>query len=98
MNVSLDDQINSSTAFKEGFAEFYQFAVRNYAKATLGQESPWWDDNQEEASFASPRFRSIRYHNDASVSGFSCFLWNVYDKYNDAGFRASQYETKIMTT
>jgi hypothetical protein len=91
MNVSAADWFSSSSDFVEGWAEFHQFAVRNYAAAVYNEYSPWWDDNQEEDAFSSPRFSGIRYYTSATKSGFSCFLWNVYDKYTDAGFKASLY-------
>ncbi len=104
--ASYDDWNNSSSDFKEGFAEFHQFAVRNYAAAKYAEYSPWYDDNQEgydgwygcQGPFSvNPRFGGIRYQGSTlapNAAAFSCVLWNVYDKYDDDNFRAPQYQDK----
>lgn len=91
---------NASEDFKEGWAEFHQFAVRNWVASSISQGDidfgSWDDDNQEEAPF-SPyiRFNGIRYRGSTSApsaAAFSCFLWSLYDKYSETGFKTPKYQ------
>lgn len=78
--------------YKEGWAIFYSFVVRNYANKVYGDYIHDWEDNTEVAPFESPRFFDIRYTSvDPNISAFACYLWNLYDGYNDGNFKASTY-------
>jgi len=84
--------------FREGFAEFHQFAVRNWANVTYGDfdatdDFIWTSDNLEESPWVSAtrgeRFGGMDYGPPAA--GYGCFMWNVYDSYSDNAFRSSRY-------
>lgn len=79
--------------FLEGFAEFHQFCVRNYTSAKYGEFQDWGYDNLDESPFnIFDRFAGMPYQPyDTSVCAYGCFLWNVYDKYIDSGFRSPHY-------
>ncbi len=90
---------------KEGWANFYAFAVRNYATAKYSEDLVGWNHNSEEGPFMLPRWS---YYNDLNRNGHwdppyetpiidvaydvtNSFLWNLYDKYNDLNFKAPIY-------
>lgn len=79
--------------YKEGWAIFFSFAARNYSNRVYNEYLIDYDDNTEKASFVTnPRFSGIRYTStDPEISAFACYLWNLYDGYNDGNFKSSSY-------
>ena len=80
--------------FLEGFAEFHQFAVRNYVNAHYDDTSDWTGSssgNAEEAAFIWPYPFQALYESIPGIARRACFIWNVYDGYSDAGFKATRY-------
>ncbi len=73
----------------EGWANFFQFAVRNYATAKHGDDLDW-PTNCEEMPFATPRFGKTT--PDIYYDVTSSFLWNLYDSYSDPNFKAPIYD------
>jgi hypothetical protein len=48
--------------------------------------------NPEESPYISLRYLGMAYYGrNTSACAFACFLWNVYDKYEDSGFRSIRY-------
>jgi hypothetical protein len=90
---TFDPMSGTSDQVCEGWAIFYSFAARNYANRIYSDGIIRWDDNTEEAPFNSPRFRGIRYADAgySSYAAFACYLWNLYDGYNDGIFKSSIY-------
>lgn len=78
--------------FVEGFGNLYSYAVQNYANANYG-DYLYWKWNSEEWPFYNNRYwgdNAPPYSN--SVLSYDiphCFLWNVYDAYDDEGFKAN---------
>lgn len=78
--------------YKEGWAIFYSFAVRNYANKVYSDDIRFYDDNTEKAPFESPRFYNIRYTSvDPNISAYACYLWNLYDSYENSNFEANTF-------
>lgn len=79
--------------YKEGWAIFFSFAVRNYANRVYNEYLIDYDDNTEKAAFVSnPRFYGIRYTStDPEISAFACYLWNLYDGYSDGNYKSLSY-------
>jgi hypothetical protein len=84
---------NAGRTYKEGWAVFYSFAVRNYANRVYGENLREWDDNCEAAPYENPRFSNMRYTStDPNIPAFACYLWNLYDSYDGGNFEAIIYE------
>ncbi len=74
--------------FLEGWANFYSYAVQNYANANY-DDYLYWKWNSEEWPFGNPRYGG--YPINLDPNGYEIphgFLWNVYDAYDDEGFKA----------
>src|SRR5207237_1362426 len=86
--------------FLEGFAEFYQFAVRNFVNINHKDISTWtnsaFSGNCEEGPFTNINSLYGRYYGvysgDPHIGTKTCFIWNMYDQYSDAGYRASRFK------
>lgn len=78
--------------YKEGWAINYSFCTRNYANKVYGDSLRFGDDNTETAAYQTPRFKNIRYTSvDPNISAFACYLWNLYDDYNNGNFESSVF-------
>ncbi len=88
-DLRVSEMRDATSQVKEGWAIFFSFAARNYGTNMYGDDLREKDDNTELAPFRTPRFSGIRYtRTEPSYSQFACYLWNIYDSYNDGNFLA----------
>ncbi len=79
----------------EGWAQFYSFAVRNWANSIYGQPLEEDEDNMEEDPFNLTPYNGNPYiTNFPDAPRFASYLWNVYDGPNLGDFHATKYKNK----
>ncbi len=89
--------------FCEGYAQWHQFAVRNYAHRQYGDDDGYLHDSADNPEWMPFQLPPHRYTDAYTASqppypqedyydDMMCFLWNVYDKYNDPVDRSTYYD------
>ncbi len=82
---------DASRALKEGWAIFYSFATSNYANRQYGDYISSID-NCERGPFYNTPFSSFSYSDHPEYAKFACYLWSVYDNYDNDQFEATLYD------
>ncbi len=85
LNYTIAPQTWLGRDYVEDFGELHQFAARNWMSKVYDEAINWNDDNREECTYSDV---ANTYY---PIYGYASFLWNVYDKYDDAPFRADRY-------
>ena len=88
LNGNLNESTQDEFDMTEGFAQFHSEVVRWYASGTYGDYIDQTGDF-EQWTFASPYPGSWGSYTGADKAAI--FLCNVYDKYDDLGFRSPDY-------
>lgn len=87
-----DEMSGTSSQMKEGWAIFYSSAGINYANKVYGDYQSSYYDNTEQAPFNSTKFSGLSYSSsNPEYCAFGCYLWNIYDGYNDGDFKGVIY-------
>ncbi len=86
------EMVTSPKPITEGWAEFYQFAVRSWAHRQFNEPTLWSWKNAEESPYADPRYDGMSYVDNRDVAGFASVLWNLYDSYDENTFQSQRYD------
>jgi len=91
-NSSSNKMSNATLSVKEGWAEFFSFALRNFANRNYGDNLLSNRTNAEEAPFYTNRYAGFSYlGTDRNVAAFASYLWNLYDDPQDDTFLSNAY-------
>jgi len=91
-NSSSNKMSNATLSVKEGWAEFFSFALRNYANRNYGDNLLSNRTNAEEAPFYTNRYAGFSYlGTDRKVAAFGSYLWSLYDDPQDDIFLSNTY-------
>jgi hypothetical protein len=77
----------------EGWAIFYSFASAEYCVSVYGDSGyDLLNDDAEIGSYTNPRFSGMSYGiSHPTWPAFACYLYNLYDGYDDGIFELSKY-------
>jgi hypothetical protein len=87
---------NDPYEVQDGWAMFFGFAAGAYCSNIYGDTgNDLFRDNLEEGGFWTNRFSTLSYYNlHPSWPAFACYLYNLYDVYDDGIYEFAQFKGK----